>query len=746
MYGRGGFLDFLTDRVLAHISEDQTREQPLLDHLQNTAHLAAAFSAAFGAEQQGYLAGLLHDIGKYSEEFQQRLHGGDRVDHSTAGAQEACRHQQRPAAFAIAGHHSGLPDMGAKHDSADSVTFFGRMRRSIPNYSRWQQELSFPDTPSVSLPRDSLAVSLYIRMLYSALVDADYIDTETFMKGEQPRGSYPAVPVLLDRLKCYVRERWGVDMEAASPPPAADETVTQQLNRRRSDILCTCLQRGLAGKRGLYTLTVPTGGGKTVSSLAFALAMAAAQNMERVIYVIPYTSIIEQNAGVFAEILGTENVLEHHAGAEYQLSEDADPTAYRKALAAENWDAPLIVTTAVQFFESLYANRSSRCRKLHNIANSVIVFDEAQTIPTVYLDPCVAAIARLVQYYGATAVLCTATQPALESVFQKFAPELSMEEICPEPEQQYQLFRRTTIQDLGQIDEEALAERLNEAEQVLCVVNKRLTAQTLFDALRGEGNYCLTTLLYPAHRKRLLAEIRQRLREGLPCRVVSTSLIEAGVDVDFPVAYREETGLDSILQTAGRCNREGRRRAEESPVFVFRLFDMSQNKKTEQANETIQQENRAIQQKVHMTRMILRDFADPSGPDAIRQYFEGWRAILGDDQLDTQRILKKTQALAFAEIARNFHLIHSPTRTVYIPLGEGATLVEQLRRGERSRSLFRRLGQYGVSVYPEHLEALNCAGKLSYLDEDVVVLVDTSCYSEQTGLLLDVPFGQCWTV
>lgn len=715
--------------MLAHISEDQTREQPLLDHLQNTARLAADFAASFGAEQQGYLVGLLHDIGKYSEEFQRRLHGGDRVDHSTAGAQEANHRRQFPAAFAIAGHHSGLPDMGAKTDPPESATLCGRMKRHVPDYSRWQQELSFPDTPQPLLPSDSLSDSFYIRMLYSSLVDADFLDTERFLEGAQPRGGYPAISALFDRLTCYIRGRWGIDWEG----PSSDESSNlSQLNHRRSEILRACLQRGQTGKRGLYTLTVPTGGGKTVSSLAFALAMAAAQNMERVIYVIPYTSIIEQNAGVFAEILGEENVLEHHSGAEYRLSEDADPASYRKALAAENWDAPVIVTTAVQFFESLYANRSSRCRKLHNIANSVIIFDEVQTIPPAYLEPCVAAIARLVQYYGATAVLCTATQPALESLFQKFAPKLSIEEICPEPERQYHLFRRTTVQDLGEIEEAALAERLNETEQVLCVVNRRRTAQSLFAALRGEGNYCLTTLLYPAHRKRLLAEIRQRLREGLPCRVVSTSLIEAGVDLDVPVAYRELAGLDSILQTAGRCNREGRRTAAESPVFVFRLSGMP--------------DNPAMAQMIHATRTVLRDFADPSGLDAIRQYFQCWRAFLGKDQLDAKRILEKTRKFAFAEIADCFHLVDSPTHTVYIPLGEGAALVERLRRGERSRALFRRLGQYGVSVYPPHLEVLNLAGKLAYLDEDVVVLADPDCYSEQTGLPLDVPYGQGWTV
>ena len=333
------------------------------------------------------------------------------------------------------------------------------------------------------------------------------------------------------------------------------------------------MEKGAHGAPGLYTLTVPTGGGKTFASLSFALEQAAAQGMKRVIYVIPYMSIIDQTAAVFADLLGAENVLADYSCADYKSleRENLTPAQYRQLLASENWDASVVVTTAVQFFESLYANRSSRCRKLHNIANSVIIFDEAQTLPTSYLLPCVSAIAQLVRHYHATAVLCTATQPALEPYFRQFAPELPLQEIVPDTATLYTTLRRTTLCDAGELTLEALTSQLCALSQVLCVVNRRKTAQEVYAALPAEGSYCLTTLLCAADRRRQLAEIRQRLRESLPCRVVSTSLIEAGVDVDFPAAYREQCGLDSLLQTAGRCNREGHRSVEESLVYRFTL-------------------------------------------------------------------------------------------------------------------------------------------------------------------------------
>ena len=413
--------------------------------------------------------------------------------------------------------------------------------------------------------------------------------------------------------------------------------------------------------------------------------------------------------------------------------DDLTPAQYRQMLASENWDAPVVVTTAVQFFESLYANRSSRCRKLHNIADSVIIFDEAQTLPGDYLAPCVSAIAQLVQHYHSTAVLCTATQPALEPLFRRFAPELHPQEITPDAPRLYEVLRCTTLQDLGTLPQEEFAARLANHPQVLCVVNRRKTAQQLYESLPAEGSYCLTTLLCAADRRRQLDDIRQRLKEGLPCRVVSTSLIEAGVDVDFPIAYREQCGLDSLLQTAGRCNREGRRGAEESIVYRFRLDECS----TPQM----------LRQNVSALDYTARHQDTLDTPRSIQLYFNELSDLRGPDAVDKHGILDaflrgiRGCQFPFAQVAEEFRLIENAARTVYLPVGEGAALCEQLCSGHVTRTLLRKLGVYSVSCYKDQFDKLDAAGALELRPDGSAILTDTGCYSEKTGLAMDVETG-----
>lgn len=716
--------------ALAHISEDGTRTQTVYEHLSGTAALAGPFAAAFDAPAEAAFAAWLHDIGKYSTAFQQRLMGGAKTDHATAGAQQAmqCRPPHPQAAFAIAGHHTGLPDGGNQRNAdPEDGTLFGRLKKTVEPYEGWQ-EIPLPQSaPPAWANCDPLDFAFFTRMLYSCLVDADFIDTETFMNGQAaPRGGTADIPALLAKVdataKAYLANK------AASP-------VAQQ----RNTVLQACLDKGAHEPQGLYTLTVPTGGGKTFASLAFALNHAAAQGMKRVIYVIPYMSIIDQTAAVFADLLGEENVLADYSCADYKSleREDLSPRQYRQLLASENWDAPVVVTTAVQFFESLYANRSSRCRKLHNMADSVIIFDEAQTLPLDYLYPCICAIAQLVQHCHTTAVLCTATQPALEPFFQKLAPELHLQEITPEPEYLYEVLRRTTLCDLGELSQEVLTARLAALPQVLCVVNRRKTAQELFAALPAEGSYCLTTLLCAADRRRQLAEIRQRLADGLPCRVISTSLIEAGVDVDFPTAYREQCGLDSLLQTAGRCNREGKRPAAESRVSSFRLEGCA-------VPQMLHQQVHALQYAAHCTG---EDYAQLNTPDAIHTYFRELYYARGEQALDKKGILDAFRhgisgcSFPFAQVAAEFQLIEAPTRTIYLPIGEGQALCAQLRSGMVSRSLYRRLGAYSVACYAPQFAKLDAAGALELLPNGSAILTDASQYSLQTGLALDVETG-----
>lgn len=708
-----------TYAYLAHLTEDG-RTQTILEHLKGTASLCSAFAAAFDAEAQGHLAGMAHDIGKYSAAFQRRLHGGPKVDHASAGAFECLKTQQLAAAFAISGHHGGLPDGGSRGDAAGAGTFWGRINRAsqgnLEDYHAWQSEFSLPHANTPAFAGTRLEGMFFTRMLFSCLVDADYTDTGAFMDNSPylPASS-SSMEELWRRLETYV-SGW-------FPPKGA-------LNMQRCVILEQCMSAGAQYGPGLFTLTVPTGGGKTVASLSFALAQAKARRMKRIVYVIPYTSIIEQTAQVFREILGDENVLEFHSGVQFDQQEDdaSSPETAPLTRSVETWDVPVIVTTAVQFFESLYACRPSKCRKLHNLAQSVLIFDEAQMLPLPYLRPCVWAIAQLVRHYGASAVLCTATQPALDPIFQEFAPEIPIREICPMAEAHWESFRRVSFQQAGTLSWMDLAARLQQQEQVLCVVNTRRAAREVFHQLSGPGNFHLSTLMYPAHRRRILDEIRRRLRDGLPCRVVSTSLIEAGVDVDFPAVYRELSGLDSILQAAGRCNREGKRPPEDSIVTIFQGEDPPP---------------RLFETSIGAGKIVLDHCQDVSSRAAIHTYFSTLLDLKGAEAQDAHHILPlmESEFFPFRTVAERFHLIESPTTTVYLPLEEGAGLVELLRSGQYSRTLYRRLGQYGVSVYPQHLAALEQAGALEHLEDGSVVLRDIGLYTQTTGLTLEPSGG-----
>lgn len=706
--------------LLAHGATDEHPEgQSIEAHLKGTGELAETFAAEFGAAANGKLCGLAHDIGKYSDEFQLRLRGGKKVDHATAGAIECFKIKAAFEAVCVIGHHSGLPNVGHKDaDTTESQTFFGRKLRAeqggIPDYRKnWNGHIALPQDYFRPSGR-GFATAFYIRMLYSCLVDADYIDTETFMNGDAGRGNYEPLSALCDKLTAYI-SKWN--------------NPTREIDILRQKILNSCIEKASA-PRGIFSLTVPTGGGKTVASMAFALNHAVANSMKRIIYVIPYTSIIEQNAKVFRDILGQENVVEHHSSVSYELSENADKLEYRSALATENWDAPVIVTTAVQFFESLYANRSSKCRKLHNIANSVIIFDEAQMIPSNNLRPCVAAIAELVRAYNATAVLCTATQPAIDEMLLEYSKKESVVELCPDVDGMFEKFRRTSFEKEGRLTTDELVSRLESQQQVLCIVNTRKFAQEVYEALPSEGRFHLSTLMCPVHRKQKLDEIRERLKSGKTCRVVSTSLIEAGVDVDFPRVFREMAGLDSILQAAGRCNREGKRSVESSIVTVFE----SENK----VNKLIAVNRDAAEETV-------RDWTQPNTTSTIERYFKAYRDFLRND--DKSGVITASEkgisgcGLPFEWIAKEFKLIDQNTFAVYIPIGEGKELVSRLREGERSRGLYRRAGMYSVSVYQNQFDSLINAGAAEPFGEDAAFLTDCSLYSDEKGLSTDVDGG-----
>lgn len=716
---------------LGHRTEEG-RVQPLVEHLQGVGMLAGEFADAFGEGEMGKLVGLYHDIGKYSKEFQDyiRAGGGRKVDHSSAGMQELMAKRKKElyaAAFCVAGHHGGLPDCGTKVDAPDSGTLMGRQKKTLCDYSAYRKEWSSPPfaTPS-SLQKaaqtSKFSFMFYTRMLFSCLVDADFLDTEKFMRGETERGALASLETLKERLDDHIEQNF--------------MHPTTEINKQRTEILRECIVAGDERDEPLQSLTVPTGGGKTIASLAFALHHAVKMGKRRIIYVIPYTSIIEQTAAIFRGILGEENVVEHHMQAEY---DDKDETMNRQRLATENWDAPLIVTTNVQFFESLFANRTSRCRKLHNIVGSVIIFDEAQMIPVEFLRPCMEAVKELTEKYHCTALLCTATQPSLDQFFPR-----KIQEICSDVSGNYDFFRRVRISILPErVAQEEMAKRLMEERQVLCIVNTKREAREFFEKLDGEGNWHLSTNLYPEHRKKQLDEIRQALKNGEPCRVVATSLIEAGVDVDFPCVYRQLAGLDSIVQAAGRCNREGKRSQEESTVYVFDFEKAVKNTSIAQ--------NRSIAEMVYQDDMFAGDLGSP---DAIRQYFNLLHDIKESgiaSGLDAHGILDcvEEENFPFAEIAKRFVLIEDSTRPVLIPKEEkAAEIADALRSGYVSRAILRQAGKYCVNVRcgKEYapLETMLRNGRIESLGEkgEFYILTDMALYDTFVGLKDNIEEGE----
>lgn len=703
---------------LAHM--DGKREQTVKEHLEGTAELAGKFAAVFGKEDWGCCCGILHDVGKYSAGFQKRIRGESSrpVDHSTAGAQ-LCLEKGGMYAFlsyCVAGHHTGLPDRGSSSDQAGSPTLEGRRRKEIEDFQDYGKEIQIPDL--TTLPFDGkrpdnpdFSMSVLIRMLYSCLVDADFLDTERFMrKGQTERKRGESLEVLLGRLEAYISGWLSNDQP---------DTV----NGRRTEILKRCLECGDLEK-GLFRLTVPTGGGKTVASLAFALRHGVKHHMRRVIYVIPYTSIIEQNAQVFREILGEENVLENHCNVDYESSEEFKPMQ----LAAENWDKPVIVTTNVQFFESLFASRPSKCRKLHNIADSVVVFDEAQMLPLDYLKPCISMIEDLIRFYGVSAVLCTATQPSLEPFFGGGRKGM---ELCPRMEEQFRFFERTTFQNLGTVAEEELAERLGRGRQVLCIVNTRKRAQQLYRKLKGEGVYHLSTTMYPVHRRRILETIRSRLKDGKPCILISTSLVEAGVDLDFQSVYRQLSGVDSMIQAAGRCNREGKRSREESKVFIFQ-FDEKESAPGQR-------------QQIDISENLLAEGRELSSLDSVEEYFRRLYHFRGAG-LDKKKIMEefKRSVYNFDKVGKEFRLIEEHTRLLFVGKEEkGKALLEEIRDCGCTKERMRKVTRYCVQMGRE-FDALYGAGMIRAVSgdmEDFYELTDQSQYTEELGLNLEVDSG-----
>ncbi len=701
--------------------------ETLRTHSVEVGESAAASAGAFGVAEVGRVSGLLHDIGKCSPAFQAYIRSSDAVhrgpNHAYAGALVARERYPGPfgriLSLIIAGHHAGLAN-GIALDER-----LGPGRSDVPPFDGWEAEIDpLPDAAAfrgivplrLSCER-GFTQAFLTRMLFSCLVDADSVATEAFYATLEdrtvPRGGFTGLATLRNRLLAHMASFGSgaapVDGEAGS------------LNRLRARVLDHARSKA-AETPGLFTLTVPTGGGKTLTSLSFALDHAIAHGMRRVIFVIPFTSIIEQTADVFRRALAAEpsglnetDILEHHASFDWDAKyseriprEDGRGDGARERLerAAENWEAPIVVTTAVQFFESLFSNRRTPCRKLHNIAGSVVVLDEAQVLPLHLLRPCMAALDELAQNYRTTVVLCTATQPALrkQDGFEGGLDIPDDRELAPDRQGLFKALKRAEIERRGTVGDEEIAARFAEQPQILCIVNRRAHAQTLFLRIKDlPGAVHLSTLMCPAHRRMVLAGARARLVAGEPVRIVSTSLIEAGVDIDVPEVWRAAAGLDSVLQAAGRCNREGRL-PDLGRVVIFEPEDGKAPPDLEQA--------------ASVGRTVLQRHPDPQTLEAIRDYFGElyWRR--GAEALDAARldgrpfpilasIAEREKALTFPfeDIARAFRMIDETMESVIVPwraTPDDRTAEKILDRiGAMDRPLaadLRRLQQYTVAI------------------------------------------------
>jgi len=721
----------MSDAYYAHSlpGKPPSEWQLLEDHLKNVAELARSFAEPFGAGEWAYLAGLWHDLGKHQSEFQDKLRGKQiGVEHSGLGAAHAFRKnkaQGLPLSFIIAGHHTGLANlMGGSHGQPTPLMdrvksnqkILDRLLRVLPEHLIGAFFPRLPPFLELSArmnekekKANARRCEFWIRFVFSALVDADRLDTESFTDRLRTRlrGDYAPIEELRKRMDDFLENK----IAHFSP-----DLRNTPINKLRAGVLTSCRQAAKIDP-GVFSLTVPTGGGKTLSSMAFALNHAERHGLRRVIVVIPYTSIIEQNAGEYRRALGTENLIEHHSNLdieEYERRHGEEETQ-RMELASENWEAPVIVTTTVQFFESLFSNSPSWCRKLHNIARSVIILDEVQTLPPEYLMSILDALNELTRYYGCSVVLSTATPPALAER-ERFEWGLkNVREIIPRADVLANELKRVEYSwpdpESPPVSWENLAGELAEYEQVLVVVHRRDDARELAKHLRllstDQSVFHLSALMCPAHRSDVLTLVKDRLSGEKPCRLVSTQLVEAGVDVDFPMVYRALGGLDSMVQAAGRCNREGR--LDRGRVSIFRAPSKPPSGTPRKAMD--------------ISEGLLRKNGgslDVSKPDIFAEYF---RSLYFGSELDAKRIQTLRQEFKFADAAREFRLIEDGfTQSIVAPYKQAQARLRDLRNSGPSQEALRSLQPFIVNVYPKAFQRLHSSGALEEVAEGLFAL------------------------
>lgn len=720
-------------QIISHVRKEDSAIQTNEAHGSGVAERAEQFTQALGMPRWGTFLGQLHDKGKEKKDFQtyirlmNELPSDSRTyqdkTHAYVGALLAKR--LFPAgypfvAYALAGHHAGMPDYHWLEEL---------LKKSLPEEVSCDGLPEVPTLPSFLRQMRPSDVNHLFRLLYSCLVDADFLDTENFMIPEQARlrGNQKPLTDLLPKLEAYLQK-------------LAESSADTPVNRIRKQVQDVCRQ---AAKRpsGVYSMTVPTGGGKTLSSILWAMLHAIRWGKQRIILSIPYTSIITQTASVLKTIFGENQVLEHHSNLPVDETDEPDETALRMKLASENWDFPIIVTTNVQLLESMYASHPSACRKLHNIANSVLLFDEVQTLPGERLQPIVDALCAYQRFFGVSLLFTTASQPTLEGVRPGHQADLQgfekIEEIVPADWHLHEKLRRVRLNFCeSPMTYQEISDRLLQHRRVLCIVNTRKDAGEIFSSLGepdpGALHFHLSRMMCAEHLDHTLHEIKEVLKReaSTPVRVVSTQLVEAGVDMDFPVVYRQEAGLDSIMQAAGRCNREGKL-SELGRTEVFQIKDR---------RVPLGSLNYANQARLNMP--VPEDWFSP---EAMKVYFTHfYHQIPTFDRKEDIDGLKWTMAellysvrkLMFDTADRAFRLIDSKGYSVVVHYGESDVLMNRLKKGDCESSLFRRLNRYVVQLNERDFKAFLAVGMIEQV-QGFFYLSDSTQYHPRVGLKLD---------
>lgn len=720
--------DQIIPKYISHIRKNQEGEivayQSNEDHSIGVAALAKQFASEFGMGDWGYILGLLHDKGKEKKQFQDYILDINGVNghkgwtphgkaHAYVGAQLALSLYGKSAmplfCNPICGHHVGLYDYCELENILASTT--------IPSEIDSNIECIFPKKTTLN-PRSS-QINHLVRVLYSCLVDADYLDTERFMNesSADARGLHKSLIDLLPLLETHLSKL---------SSKASDNAV----NIIRKLVQEQCIKKS-NGEKGFYSLTVPTGGGKTLASVLWAIKHAICNGQKRIVIAIPYTSIIVQTASILKSIFGENNVLEHHSNFDIDGITDKE-TRLRAKLATENWDYPIVVTTNVQLFESLFSNKSSDCRKLHNIVNSVIILDEVQTLPTEFLQPIVDSLKAYQHLFGISVLFTTASQPLLCGIIEGCNPRAAfpgienITEIIPQSYALHDKLRRVEldIDNSGNTFDE-IADRISQHDKVLCIVNTRNDAREIYQRLPKEGvTIHLSRMMCPRHVSKTIDNIKQALANNSEkiIRVISTQLIEAGVDIDFPVVFRQEAGLDSILQAAGRCNREGKQ--DKSTSYVFSLS------KEHNLHGSIKDANNA--------RLNMINVNDWFAPETMTEYFRQLYSRKETfDKKDIKGLLYKPTEMCFAEAAQEFKLIEETGKTVYVNMDNCLELLERLKSDGITYSLMKQLSQYSVNIHERDFLKLWSYGAIEEVIEGIYVVNDQAQYDENIGLRLD---------